>query len=755
MTDLHRSALAESRQPQPLDIATGSFAEADPARRAFLKASALVGGGLLLGFTLPVRAARLVGAAAALPTESEFAVTAWARITPDNQVKLIVSQAEIGQGISTTLPAILADELGADWESVQLETAPYDPAYTNPKYKWMFTGNSESIQAFYDHMRTMGAAARTMLIQAAATRWGVTASECRTEGSAILHASGKRLSFGQVAADASKLPVPDKPALKPASERAVDGKALPRVDVPAKVDGTAVFGIDFRVPDMLLAAVRAAPTIGGTVKRYDENAIKGMPGVRAVVAVPKGVAVVADTYWQARTALAAMPVEFDAGPNASLDSQGIRRAMRSALENGPWVVPVNVGDAALVVARARRKLSLDYENPFLAHATMEPMNCTARVTSDRCEIWAPTQGQNLAFYALQAALKMPGEQIVVNRTPYIGGGFGRRLLPDFVVQAALISKAVGRPVKLIWDREEDMRHDSYRPATMVRLAAALDTNGRPTAIYARVVSPRIITAVAPFMVETVDKSRLDPSAMEGMLETRYKLEHRRVDFRLFDTPIPTSVLRTTGYGPNIFAFESFVDELAHAAKQDPYRYRRASLADDARALAVLDRAARLGDWEKPLPAVRGAKIGRGIAYADAFGTLLAMVLEVEVRRDKQGEAVRLRRAAVAVDCGRVLDPGISASSIEGGVVFGLAGCKSEVTFKNGRVEQENFTTYEMPYLAETPDIRVEFVDGGGKLGGVGEVSPVVVAPALANAIFAATGRRIRSMPLSRHGLRFA
>jgi isoquinoline 1-oxidoreductase beta subunit len=733
----------------------GSLAEVEHGRRAFLKTSALVGGCLLLGFTLPVRAARLIGAAAPLPSESEFTVTAWVRITPDNEVKLIVSQAEIGQGISTTLPAILADELGADWESVELETAPYDPAYANPKYKWMFTGNSESIQAFYDHMRTIGAAARTMLTQAAARRWGVSASECRVEKSAILHASDKRLTFGDVAADASTLPVPDKPLLKPASERVVDGKALPRVDVPAKADGTAVFGIDFRVPNMLLAAVRAAPTIGGTVKRYDENAIKTKGGVRAVVPVPNGVAVVADTYWQARSALAVMPIEFDAGPNASVDSQGIRRAMRSALDKGPWVVPINLGDAASMIARSQRKLSLDYENPFLAHATMEPMNCTAHVTANHCEVWAPTQGQNLAFYALQEALKMAGEQIVVNRTPYIGGGFGRRLLPDFVVQAALVSKAVGRPVKLIWDREEDMRHDSYRPATMVQLTAALDASGRPTAIYAKVVSPRIITAVAPFMIETVDKSRLDPSAMEGMTETRYKLEHRRVDFHLFDTPIPTSVLRTTGYGPNIFAFESFVDELAHAAKQDPYRYRRALLADDARALAVLDRAARLGDWEKPLPTVRGAKLGRGIAYADAFGTLLAIVLEVEVRHDKQGDAVRLHRAAAAVDCGRVLDPGISASSIEGGIVFGLAGCKSEVTFKNGRIEQENFTTYQMPYLAETPDVQVEFIDGGGALGGVGEVSPVVVAPALANAIFAATGRRIRSMPLSRHGLRFA
>jgi isoquinoline 1-oxidoreductase beta subunit len=733
----------------------GTAAPLDHGRRAFLTVSMLLGGGLMLGFTFPARGARLVGAAAPTPAADEAAITAWVRIAPDNRVTLIVSQAEIGQGISTTLPAILADELGANWDSVQLETAPYDPAYANPKYKWMFTGNSESIQAFYDHMRTMGAAARSMLTQAAAARWGVPANECQAAQSAIVHVSGKQLTFGEVAADAAKLPIPERPVLKPASDRQVDGKALPRVDVPAKVDGSAVFGIDFRVPDMLGAAVRTAPTIGGTVKRYDENAIKGRGGVRAVVPVPNGVAVVADTYWQARSALAAMPIEFDVGPNAALDSASIRSAMRDALDKGPWASPVNVGDAAAILAQSKRKLSFDYENPFLAHATMEPMNCTAHVTPNRCEIWAPTQGQNLAFFALQSALKMPGEQIVVNRTPYIGGGFGRRLLPDFVVQAALISKSAGRPVKLIWDREEDMRHDAYRPGTMVRLSAALDAHGLPAAIQARVVSPRIITLAAPFLVEMVDKSHIDPSAMEGMMETRYKLDQRRVDFHLFDTPIPTSVLRTTGYGPNIFAFESFIDELAHAAKQDPYRFRRALLAHDARAVAVLDRAAQLGEWGKPLPKIKDAKVGRSIAFTDAFGTLLAMVMEVEVRRDSRGEAIRVRRVTAAVDCGRVLDPGISTSSIEGGIVFGLAGCKSEITFKNGRVEQENFTTYEMPYLAETPDIRVEFIDGGGVLGGVGEVSPVTVAPALANAIFAATGRRIRSMPLSRHGLRFA
>jgi isoquinoline 1-oxidoreductase subunit beta len=724
-------------------------------RRGFLKASAIAGGGLMLAGSWPSAAATLVGAANATAEADQAALTAWVRITRDNRVTLIVSQAELGQGISTTLPAILADELGADWDSVALESAPYDAAYANPKYGWMFTGNSESIQAFYDHMRRMGAAARTMLLQASAARWNVPLAECRAERSAVVHASGERVTFGEVAAEAAKLPVPEKPQLKAASERRVDGKRLPRVDVPAKVDGSAVFGIDFKVPDMLVAAVRTAPAIGGGVKRFDEGAARSVRGVHAVVPIPNGVAVVAETYWQARTALSRMAIEFDDGPNAAVDSQAIHEAMQRALERGPWATPVNEGDAAAQVASAKRKLVAAYENPFLAHATMEPMNCTARVTEGRCEVWAPTQGQNLAFIALQQTLGMKPEQIVVHRTPYVGGGFGRRLLPDFVVQAALIARAVGRPVKAIWDREEDMRHDAYRPATMVRLAAALDAQGRPAALHAHVVSPPIITRVAPFLVEMVEKNRVDPSAMEGMQETRYRLPHRRVDFHLFATPVPTSVLRTTGYGPNVFALESFVDELASAARQDPYRYRRALLLGDARALAVLDRAATLGEWDKPLRIAKGTRAGRGIAFTDAFGSLLASVLQIEVTRNSRGAAIHVRRATAVVDCGRVLDPGIAASSIEGGIVFGLAGCKSEVTFKRGRVEQENFTTYEMPYLAETPDVRVEFIDGGDKLGGVGEVSPVAVAPALGNAIFAATGRRLRAMPVGRAGFRFA
>jgi isoquinoline 1-oxidoreductase beta subunit len=470
-----------------------------------------------------------------------------------------------------------------------------------------------------------------------------------------------------------------------------------------------------------------------------------MPGVRGVVPLDNGVAVVAETFWQARTGLTKLAPEFDPGPNAALGSPQIMAGYRRALEEGPWATPVNEGNLGPEPAAGARVLTAAYENPFLAHATMEPMNCTASVTADRCEIWAPTQGQELAFFALKGVLGLPDDQIHVNRSRYVGGGFGRRLLPDFVVQAALVSKAVGRPVKVIWTREEDIRRDQYRPATMVRTAAELAEDGRPLALYMRVVSPTILLPVFPPLKAILDQQHIDPSALEGAQETIYEIPKRRVDFHLMEIPVPTSVMRTTGYGPNIFALESFVDELAHTARVDPVEYRRRLLGKNARALAVLERAASLGEWGRPLPKGHG----QGVAVALAFGAFIAQVFEVAVEEPE----VRVLRVASAVDCGKVLDPGIAAANIECGVVFGLSYCKSEVTFEGGGVKQGNFNAYELPYLAESPEVKTEFIAGSGQIGGLGETSPVTVPPALANAIFAASGRRLRSMPLSRHGLK--
>jgi isoquinoline 1-oxidoreductase beta subunit len=705
-------------------------------------------GALLLRVSWPANAAILKGIGSAQPDAGEAAITAWIRVSAANEITLMVSQAEIGQGISTTLPALLADELGADWSALRLVTAPFAPAFRNPRLNFMFTGNSESIQAFHDLMRRTGAAAREMLVTAAARRWKVPIATCTTRGSQVVHLpTGRTLTFGAVAAEAARLKVPQNPTLRAPQQLTLAGRSLERIDVPSKVDGTAIFGIDVELPGMLNAAVRTGPAIGSQLTGMNSAAARASEGVFAVVPIPNGVAVVADTYWNARRGLRALEPQFDAGTDGDLDSESLRAQYRARLESGPFATPVKVGDADGALMRAARVLTFEYENPFLAHATMEPMNCVADVTAQRCRIIAPTQGQELATYAVSAALGMPAERVEVSRSPYIGGGFGRRLVPDVPVQAALISRAVGRPVKVIWDREEDIRRDLYRPATLVRMTAGLDDSGRITAMKARVVSPTILLPVFPGIAPVLEQQGIDPSALEGMLEWIYDVPNRLVEFHLLKLPIPTSVLRTTGYGPNVFALESFIDELANAVGRDPYQYRRALLAGNPRARAVLDRAAELARWDSATTAGEG----RGIAVTHAYGSYIAQVVQARVTDD----TLKLTRVVSVVDCGRVLDPGIARQGVEGGTVFGIAGCKAEVSFERGRVVPDNLNRLRLPDMVDTPELVTEFIEGGGPLGGIGEVGPVTVTPALANAVQAAAGRRLRSMPVSRHELRFA
>ncbi|HEX6707495.1 MAG TPA: molybdopterin cofactor-binding domain-containing protein [Albitalea sp.] len=720
------------------------------ARRRLMQRGAALAGVTLVGMGLaPALGARLGGAASPQPAAGETALGAWIRITPAGETVLVVSQAEIGQGISTTLPAILADELGADWNRVRLVTAPVAPAYRHPKYDWMFTGNSESVQSFYPHLRKMGAAAREMLTTAAARRWGVATETCRATGGFVIHGpSGRRLGFGALAPDAAALPVPKEPRLRPDRELKLVGRSLPRVDAPDKVTGRAVFGIDFQRPGMLVAAVRTVPAIGAKLVSFDAEAARAMPGVRAVLPLPDGVAVVAQKYWQAAQALRRITLHSEpTEASRGADSAVIEAGLDAALATGPWARVVDEGRVDDASGEGAQVVAV-YANPFAAHATMEPMNCVADVRADRCEIWAPTQGQDLARLALQAALGLPIERIFVNRTPAIGGGFGRRLVPDFVVQAALVSKAAGAPVKVIWDREEDMRRDLFRPATRVQLAARVDGEGLPRELQAKVVSPTILLPVFPPIQKTLDEQRFDPSAMEGLMHVPYRLAARSVDFHLPRIPVPTSVMRTTGYGPNVFALESFIDELALRARQDPLAFRRRLLAHDPHATRLLDRLAALSRWDRPLPAGQG----RGVAFAEAFGTLIGMVVQLQLK----DRGVRLQRVSAVVDCGPVLDPGIARAGIEGGIVFGMAYCKTEVTFDQGRLREDNLARYALPTLAETPEMAIEFMDHSDRpLGGVGEVSPVTLPPALANALVAAGGARLRSLPLGRHDLHFA
>jgi isoquinoline 1-oxidoreductase subunit beta len=735
-------------------------------RRRFLFTAALAGGSLVLKCALPLHEVLSAEESAAIKV---LALNAWLKIGTDDSVTLVVSQAEMGQGISTTMPAIIADELGADWSRVRFENSPTDSAYRNPRLNWQFTGNSESTTAFFDLMRRMGASAREMLVSAAAQRWKVDPSTCRTDAGKVIHTKSRRtVRFGDLVEAAAMLTPPADPPLKNEKDWSLIGKSVPRVENPSKIDGSAIFGLDFKVPGLVYAAVRQCPVFGGDVASFDRSSIAGFPGIIDVVRVPNGIAVVAETYWQAKSALDALRVEFSEGPSAAVSTSALRDDYRHAMDGNEWLLVHVEGNAealhheypnapldkntipASSTASAGTETyptvySQEYESQFLAHATMEPMNCTARVVGDTVEIWGPTQGQELTRLTLAAAFKLPKENIQVSRT-FLGGGFGRRLVADFALQAALISKAVGKPVKVVWSREEDMQHDIYRPATLHRITAGINEFGVLRAISHRLVSPSILQYVfAPAVTDVYD-----PSCLEGLIETHYDIPNIRVDFKLLHTPVPTSVLRTTGYGPNIFAFESFVDELASNKGIDPYHFRRVLLAKNPRSVAVLDLAADKSNWNMPAP--NGHY--RGIAYAEAFQTHIAHVVELSVSRVRQ---VTIHKVICAADPGTVLDPDITMNSLEGGIAWGLSvAFKSEITFERGRTMQSNWHDYPILRLPEMPPVEIHLINSGARpLGGTGEVGPVTVLPAIANAIFAATNSRFRSLPLSRHGFSIA
>jgi isoquinoline 1-oxidoreductase beta subunit len=687
---------------------------------------------------------------AASPPANEAVLTAGVRIGRDGAVTVLVSQSEMGQGTSTTLAAAIADELYLPLEKVAIEFAPFTPAYRHPVYNWMFTGNSEGISAFHTLARRMGAAAREMLIAAAAARWNTPVDGITLNSGRIVHRDGRRtLTYGDVAADAAKLPAPDSPALRADPPSA--GRALPRWDIPAKVDGSAEFGIDVKLPGMLLAAVRRAPRFGAKLEKYDATSIRSRPGVVSVVEVSDGLIVVAKTYWQARRALDGAKLTWTGG-NGGFTSAAFDQVCAERLASGPFFTHLERGDAAV---DGPAKLEATYQIQFQAHATMEPMNCTARVAGGRCEIWAPTQGVELAQTVAAQVTGLPSEKVTIHRT-LLGGGFGRRLLGDFVKLTLLAAMAVKQPVKLIWSREEDMTHDAYRPGMLHKVAAVLDREGAPVQLSHRVVSPSHLLYVFPrtafpgmkdWTEPAAPPEKFDPMAVEGVIEAPYDISSQRVEQHRLDIDVPVSVWRTTGHGPNSFVLESFVDELAATAKRDPVAYRRAMLRSDARALKVLDLVGEKSGWGRAAP----DGIARGVALAKAFGGYIAAVAEVSVRNG----ALKVHRMTMAVDCGRVIDPGIAASNIEGGVVWGLSAMQTEITFEHGEAMQSNFDSFEPMHLWQTPQVDVHFVASDDKPGGTGELGGVPVPAAVCNAIYAATGQRIRALPVSRAGLSFA
>ncbi|MHB1951227.1 MAG: xanthine dehydrogenase family protein molybdopterin-binding subunit [Acidiferrobacteraceae bacterium] len=707
----------------------------DAQRRRFLQMTVLAGGGFAIGVALDA-CGRFPAAATETSENRTFAPNAWVRITPDNVVTIVVDKSEMGQGVWTSMPMLVAEELDADWREIRLEQAPAADVYRNPKLGLEATGGSSSVSSSYLPLRSAGAAARAMLVAAAAQRWGVPPDAIRTRNGVLHGPGGKTLTYGQVAVAASKLAPPRQPKLKSPDEFVLIGKPVPRTDVPSKVDGSAVFGIDAKLPGLLFAAVAHCPVFGGTVRHYDAARARAVPGVKAVIRVTHGVAVVATDYWTAHKALAGMPIEWNDGGNSHVSSDSILREFEAAAEH-PGAVAENRGDTARALHGAAKVIHAEYRIPFQAHATMEPMNCTADVRRDSCELWVPTQNQTGTQARAAQITGLPVSKISVHTT-MLGGGFGRRFETDFVDDAVRISKAVHAPVKVIWSREEDMTHDVYRPAVYSRLTGALDHRGRPIVWSHRLVGPSIMSRVMPEMV----KNGIDPTSVQGAIDLPYDIPNVHVDYVLKNTPVPVGFWRSVGNSYTGFIKESFVDELAHAAGRDPYEFRRQHMRPGSRNLAVLELAAARAGWGKPAP----AGISRGIAVHRSFGSYAAQVAEVSVRN---GE-VRVHRVVCAVDCGTVVNPDTVAAQIESAVIFAMTGAlKGPITVSHGRVEERNFDTYPMVRMNEAPEIEVHIVQRGEPPSGLGEPGVPPLAPAVGNAIFAATGKRMRTLPIKR------
>jgi isoquinoline 1-oxidoreductase subunit beta len=706
----------------------------DLSRRQFLSVSAALGGGLLIGFTTSPSIRNAEGAAGAAFTPNGFI-----RIGSDGQIVLTMPYVEMGQGTYTSIPMLIAEELEVDLKQVRVEHAPpNEKLYANPLLGVQATGNSNAIRGAWQPLRQAGATARTMLVSAAAKRWNVDPASCSAQSGAVRHVpTGRSVKYGELAADAARVPVPEKVVLKQPADFKLIGTPAKRLDTPSKVNGTAVYGIDVRPPGVKIATLAQSPVFGGRVKSVDDTKAKAVKGVRQVVRLDDAVAVVADHMGAAKKGLAALAIEWDDGPHAQLDTQKIVDQLEKATLE-PGAVAQNIGNTEKAMASAVTKVEATYQVPFLAHATMEPMNCTVHVRKDGCEIWVGNQALARAQATAAKTTGLPLDKVVVHNH-LIGGGFGRRLEIDGVTRAVQIAMQVDGPVKVVWTREEDIQHDMYRPSFFDRLSGGLDAKGMPVAWNNRFAGSSIIARWLP----PAFNNGLDPDTTEGAIDLVYALPNLHVEYLRVEPPaIPTAFWRSVGPSHNVFVTESFIDELASAAKQDPVAYRRALLDKAPRANAVLELAAQKAGWGKPLP----EGIGRGVSIQHVFATYLAQVAEVEVAKDG---AVRVRRVVCAVDCGTVVNPDTVRAQIQSAIIFGVtAALRGEITLKGGRVEQSNFHDYQMLRMNEAPAIEVYIVESGEAPGGMGEAGTSAIAPAVTNAIFAATGKRIRKLPVA-------
>ena len=707
------------------------------SRRQFIVTGLTAAGGLAIG----------IGPADALPiaaqpwspeTADPHEMNAWLIIEPDDTIIIRYPRSEMGQGSFTALPMMVAEDLEADWSKVRAEFAS---ANRNLRQDFVYgkdmsSVGSHSVRFSHQQMQQVGASARVRLVLAAAKRWGVPEAECEAKLGKVTHEpSGRSFGYGALAADAAKITLAKEPEIKAPEQWTLAGTPKPRLDVPLKINGTAAYGIDTRVPEMVYAAVLGCPVPGGTVKSVDDGAAKAMRGVVAVVKLDNAVAVVADRFWRAKKAAEALNVAWNPGPGAGSDSAQFAKAYRAALD-GPAATARNDGNVEQAMQGAAKRIEAVYEVPYLAHAPMEPLNATAHYRPERLDVWIGTQNALLSLTTAAKAAGLPPDKVFVHNC-FCGGGFGRRSFNDEMVQAIRVSKAIGKPVKLVWTREEDIRHDRFRPQAAIRFKAAFATDGTPTALDIRTAVGSLLRSLGRSKVE----NGIEPMAVEGLANSPYAVASTRVDCVLKNTHIPVSFWRSVGSSQNAFAIESFIDEMAHAAGQDPYQFRRKLLARRADFIKVLDTLAEKSGWGQPLP----AGTGRGIAIHECYGSIVGAVAEVAVTK---GE-VKVERVVVALDCGHAVNPLTVAEQLEGGTIWGLsAALFGKNTVKNGAIVETNFDTYPVVRMAQSPKIETYLaLTGGKKWGGVGEPGAAPIAPAVTNAIFAATGKRIRQLPI--------
>lgn len=696
-------------------------------RREFLKTTAVVGGGLTLGVFLPAQLDQAV-AAGTLHTPN-----AWVHIADDNTVTLLSARSEMGQGVYTSMPMLIAEELGVDIRKIKVEIAPVAPVYTNALLGAQITGGSTSVRDGWDKLRIAGAQVRTMLVNAAAARWNVDAAQLRAADGKVTGPGGRSATYGELAEAASKLPVPEKVTLKEAKDFKVIGKPTKRLDTAYKVNGTAEYGIDVKLPGMVYASLEQCPVIGGKPTSFDAAKAKAMPGVIAVVQIRDGVAVVADTWWHAKKAREALAVQWDEGAVARIDNASMQDGIRNARDA---TIPIKkTGDAKAALNSASKKLSAEYWSPLLAHATMEPQNFTASYKDGKCLVIGPAQFQQGTQGNVATAIGLKPEDVTV-KTTFLGGGFGRRLEYDFAVQAAEISKAVGKPVKLLWTREDDTTHDFYRPMALHRMAGGLDANGKPVALTLQLTSQSISQRAFG-----LPKGTLDPFMAEAAV-VGYDIPNMTQELIEHDSGLRVGYWRSVSHALNAFANESFIDEMAAAAGKDPYQFRLALLDKQPRFAKVLKLAADKSGWGKPLP--KGHY--RGIALMEGYDTYMAQVAEISVDKD---HAIKVHHVWVAADLGQMINPDTVEAQLQSSIAFGLSSALgAEITLDKGRVQQTNFHDYPVLRMNEMPKIDVTLVPSTEKPGGIGEPATALIGPAVANALFAATGKRVRQLPLS-------